>query len=126
MTIAASSYLLTISYRKQNFSSESLFYQKTALEMEGESSAQVSAATAALNLDISNKELLNQLLQHTFPEGPAWTPERLEINGRKSRRGVCVVAKDMVTYRVLDLDSRHEKMDESEEESKSGRNEMIS
>lgn len=126
MTIAASSYLLTISYRKQTFSSESLFYQKTALEMEGESSAQVCAATAALNLDISNKELLNQLLQHTFPEGPAWTPERLEINGRKSRRGICVVAKDMVTYRVLDLDSRHENMDESEGETKSGRSEMIS
>lgn len=119
MTIVASSYLLTISYRKQTFSSESLFYQKTALEMEGET-------TAALKLDISDKKLLNQLLQHTFPEGPAWTPERLEINGRKLRRSVCVVAKDMVTYRVLDLDSRHENMDESEEETKSSRSEMMS
>lgn len=81
--------------------------------MEGEAGVQVCAATPALNLDISNEKLLNQLLQHKFPEGPAWTPERIEINGRKSRRSICVVANDMVTYRILDLDSLQ---DESEGE----------
>lgn len=124
--IAASSYLLSISYRKQAFSSESLFYQKTASEKEDEAGVQVRAAAAALDLDLSDEKLLNQLLRHTFPEGPAWTPERIEINGRKSRRSICVVAKDMVTYRVLDLDSLHESRDESEEETNSGRSEMMS
>lgn len=94
--------------------------------MEGEAGVHVCAATAALNLDISDEKLLNQLLQHTFPEGRAWTPERIEINGRKARRSICVVAKDMVTYRVLDLDSLHENKGESKEETKSGSEEMMS
>lgn len=83
--------------------------------MEDEAGVRASAAAAALNLDISDEKILNQLLQHKFPEGVAWTPERIDINGRKARRGICVVAKDMVNYRVLDLDSLHEKMDVAEE-----------
>ena len=37
--------------------------------------------------------------------GPTWTPERIEINGRKGRRAVCVLAQDRLRYRVYDLDS---------------------
>lgn len=121
----AFSYLMSVSYRKQTFSSESLFYQKTSLEVEDGASVPVRAATAALNLDISDEKLLNQLQQHRFPEGAAWTPERIEINGRKSRRSICVVAKDRVTYRVFDLDSLHKNTNESEKETKSGTSEMM-
>lgn len=117
---------MSISYRKQTFTSESLFYQKTHLEVEDETDVSNCAATAALNLDISDEKLLNQLQQHRFPAGAAWTPERIEINGRKSRRSVCVVAKDRVTYRVFDLDSLQQNKDESEKETKSGKSEMIS
>lgn len=116
---------MSISYRKQNFSSESLFYQKTNLEVDNGTGVPVHAATAALNLDISDEKVLSQLQQHRFPEGAAWTPERIEINGRKSRRGICVVAKDRVTYRVLDLDSLHNNRDELEKETKSGMSEMM-
>lgn len=84
------------------------------------------ATTTTLNLDISDEKLLSQLQQHRFPAGAAWTPERIEINGRKSRRSVCVVAKDRVTYRVFDLDSLHQNKDESEKKTKSGTSEMIS
>lgn len=47
----------------------------------------------------------SHLLRHTFPKGPTWTPERMEINGRKERRAVCVLAQDALHYRVFDLDS---------------------
>lgn len=116
---------MSISYRKLSFSSDSLFYQKANLEMGDGAGVPVRAATAALNLDISDEKLLSQLQQHRFPEGAAWTPERIEINGRKSRRGICVVAKDRVTYRVFDLDSLHKNQDESEKETNSGRCEKM-
>jgi anaphase-promoting complex subunit 4 len=31
-------------------------------------------------------------------------PEKLEVNGRKGRRVVCVLGKDRLHYRVFDLD----------------------
>lgn len=116
---------MSISYRKQTFSSESLFYQKADLKVDDGAGVPVRAAAAALNLDISDEKLLSQLQQHRFPEGAAWTPERIEINGRKSRRGICVVAKDRVTYRVFDLDSLHKNKDELENETNSGGSEMM-
>ena len=39
-----------------------------------------------------------------FPEGVSWTPERIEVNGRKGRRAICVLAQDRFHYRVYDLD----------------------
>lgn len=116
---------MSISYRKQTFSSESLFYQKANLEVDDGAGVPIRAATTALNLDTSDEKLLSQLQQHRFPGGAAWTPERIEINGRKSRRGICVVAKDRVTYRVFDLDSLHKNKDESEKETNSGTCEMM-
>lgn len=116
---------MSISYRKQTFSSESLFYENVNLEVDDGAGAPVRAATAALNLDISDENLLSQQQQHRFPEGASWTPERIEINGRKSRRGICVVAKDRVTYRVFDLDSLQKNKDESEKKINSDTCEMM-
>ncbi|KAL8675570.1 MAG: hypothetical protein Q9168_000082 [Polycauliona sp. 1 TL-2023] len=42
---------------------------------------------------------------HIFPPGTTWTPYRLEVNGRKGRRTICVVAEDRIHYRQFDLDS---------------------
>ena len=50
-------------------------------------------------------EQSTHLLRHSFPKGPAWTPERIEINGRKGRRAMCVLAEDTLHYRIYDLDS---------------------
>ena len=41
-----------------------------------------------------------------FGGGVSWTPKRLEVNGRKGRRVVCVFAEDRFHYRVYDLDAR--------------------
>jgi anaphase-promoting complex subunit 4 len=43
--------------------------------------------------------------RHTFPQDASWAPERIEINGRKGRRVVCVIAQDKIHYRIFDLDT---------------------
>lgn len=50
-------------------------------------------------------DLSTHPIRHTFPKGLSWTPERLEVNGRKGRRVVCVVAQDKIHYRIFDLDT---------------------
>ena len=47
----------------------------------------------------------SHLVRHSFPPGPTWTPKRMEINGRKGRRAICVLAQDGLHYRIYDLDS---------------------
>ncbi len=42
---------------------------------------------------------------HRFPPGRMWTPRSLEINGRKGRRMICVLAEDKLHYRQFDVDS---------------------
>ena len=56
-------------------------------------------------LDLSNEESLSRYVCHTYPKGSQWTPERLEVNGRKGRRAVCVISRTKTYYSVLDLDS---------------------
>ena len=64
-------------------------------------------------LDLSNEANLKQYICHSFPAGSIWTPQRLEVNGRKGRRAVCVIAEDSLHYRIFDLDSSRE-VDEAE------------
>ena len=51
---------------------------------------------------------VNHHVRHTFPHGLEWAPEKIEINGRKGRRIVCVLAKDKINYRIYDIDSANE------------------
>jgi len=67
-------------------------------------SSDIDAAASTLELDLSAAEATH-FVQHTFSTGPVWTPERIEINGRKGRRAICVLAQDRLRYRVYDLDS---------------------
>lgn len=57
------------------------------------------------SIDLSTPETASAYTWLEFPEGALWTPERMEINGRKNRRVICVLAQDRVHYRVYDLDS---------------------
>ena len=57
------------------------------------------------SLDLSSEYAVRSYIRHTFPAGPTWGVERLEINGRKGRRVVCCVAQDKMRYRIFDLDS---------------------
>ena len=71
----------------------------------GKSIANQQLASTAANLDLSKGRTMKHYVKHTFPEGPTWTPERIEVNGRKGRRAVCVVAEDRIHYRILDIDT---------------------
>ena len=50
-------------------------------------------------------DVASELTWQEFPEGVSWTPEKMEVNGRKGRRAICVLAQDRFHYRVYDLDS---------------------
>ena len=56
------------------------------------------------SIDLSAPDIASAYTWQEFPEGASWTPERMEINGRKGRRVICVLAQDRVHYRVYDLD----------------------
>ena len=57
------------------------------------------------SIDLSCPDVASAYTWHEFPEGVSWAPERIEVNGRKSRRVVCVLAQDRFHYRVYDLDN---------------------
>ena len=60
------------------------------------------------SLDLSDEVKLKHYIRHTFPAGNIWTPQRLEVNGRKGRRAVCVISEDNLHFRIFDLDSSRE------------------
>lgn len=72
---------------------------------------------APSSIDLSDQKYLDHFVQHIFPTGLAWTPERIETNGRRGRRIICVVAKDKSHYRIHDLDSPYEAEDARENRS---------
>ena len=94
---AAASYLMNIKYR-QSSGGDGLTYAKLAhsntIDMEN--------IPSRISIDLAHP---SPLLLHSFPNDPAWRPERMEINGRHGRRAVCVLAQDSLRYRVYDLDS---------------------
>lgn len=55
-------------------------------------------------LDLSDKEVLKSYVRHTFANNPSSVPSKLEVNGRKGRRALCVIAEDKIHYQVLDID----------------------
>ncbi len=66
-------------------------------------------------LGLQDAEALLHYLQHSFKPDDIWTPERLEVNGRRGRRAVCVLGTDRIHYKIFDLDSVSNKEDESDE-----------
>jgi anaphase-promoting complex subunit 4 len=58
-------------------------------------------------LSPSSESANGGIVTHTFPSsGPKAKPIRIDVNGRKERRVVCVLYADGLRYDVLDLDSR--------------------
>ncbi len=77
------------------------------------------------SVDFANPEHLSTYTWHEFPMGVSWTPQRIEVNGRKGRRAICVIAEDGFHYRVYDLDSPQD-MDENEGSKTQGSDEVMS
>lgn len=59
----------------------------------------------AVGLDVSFVSSLAPYSRHIFPQESAFQPEKLEVNGLKGRRVVCVLDQDGLRYKVFDLDS---------------------
>ena len=75
------------------------------------SKSQAEQSNSTPSIDLWNPEDLNACTWQEFPVGVSWTPERLDVNGRKGRRVICVLAQDRFHYRVYDLDSSSETQD---------------
>ena len=88
---------MNIRYRNLE-DAERLIYTKFAGPQDSDTDSTPEIHTVDL-------EQSSHLIRHSFPSGPTWTPKRMEINGRKGRRAICVLAKDSLHYRIYDLDS---------------------
>ncbi|KAL1650708.1 hypothetical protein SLS58_000826 [Diplodia intermedia] len=53
-------------------------------------------------------------VKHVFPSSERFTPAKIDINGRKDRRVVCVLGNDLKHYKVYDLDYDIEKEGEGD------------
>lgn len=109
---ASTSHLLFFSYRHE---SEPLFDINYTTFRHGQDAHSTHHPTGDAHLDLSDPEEMTRYVQHTFPDGPSWTPQRLEVNGRKGRRAACVVAEDRIHYRIFDVDAPVEEAEVSEE-----------
>jgi hypothetical protein len=66
------------------------------------------AETGDASISFSIPDQAAQYAWLEFPRGDSWAPERIEVNGRKGRRVVCVFARDRLHYRIYDLDGSAE------------------
>lgn len=58
-----------------------------------------------------------EVIKHVFPSsGPKSKPVKIDVNGRKDRRAICVVYGDGMRYEVLDMDAEMPEEDEDDEE----------
>ena len=81
-----------------------LQYQRLGEQDEERTEAEVSDFHSP-DIDISVPEKCEACTWQIFPPGISWAPEKVEVNGRKGRRVICVLAQDRLHYRVYDLDS---------------------
>ncbi|MCJ1475454.1 hypothetical protein MMC13_004116 [Lambiella insularis] len=61
-------------------------------------------STTKSNLTELSNNTMVPYIRYTFPAGPSWAPAKLEVNGRKGRRAACIIAEDLIHYRILDID----------------------
>ena len=100
---SSTSHLLYFSYRHESESLSDVNY--TTLKPYAKDTNATPQPKGAAHLDLSNEGEIKQYIQHTFPDGPSWTPQRLEVNGRKGRRAACVVPEDRIRYRIFDIEA---------------------
>lgn len=91
--------LLQIDYRPRGETSNGLLYREVDSTRQPAGQQEDSES---INLTRSSDIAIHTV--HTFPTAKVWAPQRLEINGRKGRRTVCVLAEDRLHYRQFDID----------------------
>lgn len=96
--LTATSRLLRLHYRQCGGTNSVLRYH-----------SQDTTGNPRPSVDLSNEEALDEHTWLRLDGGNFSIPERLEINGRKGRRAVCVIFKDRCTYKIYDLEGPSEK-----------------
>ena len=76
------------------------------------------------SLNLQDQEHMAEFTRHVFPVGVSWAPETMDINGRKGRRVMCVVAQDKKRYRIYDVDS-HPDLEELENVGDDGNDDVM-
>ncbi|KAI9675657.1 MAG: hypothetical protein M1817_001024 [Caeruleum heppii] len=99
------SHLLSIAYARSSESEPGLFYAP----LVPSSSSQINLPPVSTIPDsivtLLDEEVVAKHSHHCFPQSASFYPTKLEINGRKGRRVVCVLAQDRMKYRIYDLDT---------------------
>jgi anaphase-promoting complex subunit 4 len=72
------------------------------------------------------EENLVDYSRHHFSVDDGFTPEKIEVNGRKGRRVVCVLGADRLHYKMFDLDSAVDTAAEAEDEEEEADESMMS
>lgn len=105
MQVLGVSRLLEIEFRLREGSNSSLVYREGHLirqprvaEGDSWSSAEPGGIDLRVEKDVAARTV------HTFSAGTAWIPQRLEVNGRRGRRTICVLAENKLQYRQLAID----------------------
>ena len=109
-------------YRTRSDTSSGLRY--TIAEASQGTSATGTAEGDIPSLDLHDQEHMADFTHHEFPTGVSWAPETMDINGRKDRRVMCVVAQDKKRYRIYHVDS-HPDLDELESVGNDGSNDIM-
>jgi anaphase-promoting complex subunit 4 len=65
---------------------------------------------------VITEENISDYSRHHFSADDGFIPEKIEVNGRKGRRVVCVLGADRLHYKMFDLDSVADIVAETEEE----------
>ncbi|KZF19733.1 hypothetical protein L228DRAFT_271053 [Xylona heveae TC161] len=93
------SHLLMIPYKGQTTHPFRLRYRTVPQETKAEE------CLASMDSIDFTREAITNCSSHTFDGTDKFSPVRIEINGRKGRRAVCVLDRDLLRYKVFDLDS---------------------
>ena len=99
-----SSRLFRIFYRKSVDHPLVLRYSAVNEVVEAEYEGRIPSPHPS-KVDLSDTKTCKACTWLKFPVGISWAPERLEVNGRKGKRVICVLAQDRLRYRVYDLDN---------------------
>ena len=89
----AASFLISLPYRGPNL-------PFTYMDVTGKQDI-AAAIPAKKTLFLDSDEFL----MHRLLAGPSGGVARCEINGRKGRRAICVVAEDLIRYQIFDIDT---------------------
>ncbi|KAL8994812.1 MAG: hypothetical protein Q9169_005319 [Polycauliona sp. 2 TL-2023] len=98
--------LIQIDFRPSNGSKNGLHYQETNIASKTvPEKLDEKDLPERHEIDLRRIKDISVHSVHRFPPGKMWRPQGLEINGRKGRRTICVLAEDRIHYRQFDIDS---------------------